>query len=79
MNLRMKYFGQIAEIVGKEEEIIKANSSTLKELLALIGTSYPEVDSNLFATFINSKKVTDINHSLSDHDEVCLMPPFAGG
>ena len=41
MIVRMKYFGKIAEIVGKDEETLNADSSTLDGLLAYINDCYP--------------------------------------
>ena len=79
MVIRLKYFGQIAEIVGRTEEQVQTNLQTLNDLLYSISKSFPEVEEVLFAVFVNNKKIEDLSSTISENDEICLMPPFAGG
>ena len=79
MKVNIRYFGRLIEIAGKNDEVIETKSGSLSTLLKLIMDSVPELEKEVYAIFVNNKKAENTNLSLKENDEICLMPPFAGG
>lgn len=77
--IHLKYYGQLAEIRGVEKETLRTERSSLRELLNDLYDQWPQLQLELFAVFINNKKNTDLAYKLISHDEISLLPPFAGG
>ena len=80
MNIHISYFGQIAEITGKEIEQKEIESSTtLSALEANIVTKY-ELSNIYYRIALNNQLVAKEEHQiLKNNDELAFMPPFAGG
>jgi sulfur-carrier protein len=75
--MKILAFGMIAEYVGSDaiEIDLPKDLNTLRlELLK----KYPELHHKQFMIAVNRQK-TDHNISLTQADEVALIPPFAGG
>lgn len=78
MILKLKYFGMIAEAIGKEEESIEFPGGTIEDLDNVLKGSTSGLNSMNYKFAVNHAIVED-NYSLTDHDEIALLPPFAGG
>jgi len=79
MNIKLKYFGEIAEIAKCFEEEINQNEKSLSSLLQYIQNKY-KLDSDYLIIAVNQKQVENIDSIfLKENDEVALLPPFAGG
>ncbi len=77
MEINLLSFGQIADIVGKQEIKIAAIVNTddlFKNLLEL----FPALESVKFVMAVN-KQVIQKNTLLNQNDTVALLPPFSGG
>lgn len=79
MKINITYFGQLAELSGCKSEEIPIKNNTINGLLQELEIKLPDFKNKVFAVFVNNNKVDDTSHKLSEKDEVCLMPPFAGG
>lgn len=77
MQVLFKYFGQIAERLGKEEERISVPAATLN-IRDFIQTQYPELRGFNFSVAIN-QEIRDLSFDNEIIQEVALFPPFAGG
>lgn len=77
MNLKIKYFGLIAEITNCSEETITFSKHTVSELLDLIFNKYPALKDKDFKVAQNMELVG--NDSKITTPEIALLPPFAGG
>ena len=79
MNIRIRYFGQIAEVVGKEEEQRDVtDGSTLNELDQDLKARYKL--ENIYYRIALNQQMQEIKETVLNHnDEVAFMPPFAGG
>ena len=78
MKVTLKYFGVIAESVGKSEEVLElAKGSSVKELKDMQIKKYQIQDAASVQVAVNQ----DLNNEveLKDGDEVAFLPPFAGG
>ncbi len=75
--IHVKFFGPLAEIVGKSEMTID-NVNDMNALLATLRSKYPKLSEYKTLLSVN-KKITNENLKLNDGDEIALLPPFAGG
>ena len=78
MILKLKYFGMIAEAVGKENEEIDFAESTVEELEKVLKNKYAKLASMNFKVAVN-QSIVNADFKLNESDEVALLPPFAGG
>jgi molybdopterin converting factor subunit 1 len=78
MILKLKYFGMIAEAVGKENEEFEFTSSSVEELDKALKNRYAKLASMNFKIAVN-QSIVNADFKLNDNDEVALLPPFAGG
>lgn len=80
MEIKLRYFGLVADHTKKKDEVIffEGNSVTLLEVETRLHEAYPELTSTLYSFAVNQKLIqgtTTVNHL----DEIALLPPFAGG
>ena len=80
MEITLKYFGIIADITQKKEEVffIDAESNTLKKLQSTIEIKYPKILVINYSIALN-KKFLQNDIELKNKDIVAFLPPFAGG
>ena len=80
MIITLKYYGQIAEIMGSEVESIIINNSsiTINELNSILINKNKSLKDLSFKIAIN-QSITDDNVTIKESDEVALLPPFSGG
>lgn len=69
-------FGIIAEKAGRERLVITASDT--RELRTRLIDEMPFLASLSYAIAIDRRMLGD-DHVLSGHEEVALLPPFAGG
>ena len=77
MNLKIKYFGLLAEITHCQEESIEFSGSTILELRENLYQKYPDLKNKNFQ--VAQDQVLVENQSLVTEKEIALLPPFAGG
>lgn len=80
MQIKIKYFGQISEIMNAQESILKINKNeatlfSIKSKLISEQAKLKEID---FKLAINSRLVNE-DVKLNNNDEISFFPPFAGG
>ena len=80
MEITLKYFGIIADITQKKEEVvfIEDESNTLKLLQLKLEIKYPKILVVNYSIAIN-KKFLQNDILLKNNDIIALLPPFAGG
>ncbi|MGE0561859.1 MAG: MoaD/ThiS family protein [Flavobacteriales bacterium] len=80
MNLKVKYFGMLAETVGYQEDEIQIASSQISvvELTEEIIKKHPKLNTMNFKVAVNQSVVNN-NLIITENDEIALLPPFAGG
>jgi molybdopterin converting factor small subunit len=80
MQIKLKYFGQIAEIMNSQESIIKLNKkeSSLFSIKHKLISEQPELKDINFKLALNSSIVNE-DIMLNNNDEISFFPPFAGG
>lgn len=75
--LKLKYFGMVAEAIGKTEEDF-ALVENLTILTTELESKYPKIEGLNYKFAVNQTMISE-NICLSDNDEIALLPPFAGG
>lgn len=80
MEITVKYFGIIADIAQKKEEVlfIDGNCNTLNKLQSSMEIKYPKMLDVNYSVAIN-KLFANCDMDLNNKDEVAFLPPFAGG
>lgn len=81
MQIRMRYFASLREIVGRQEETLSLPEETnVAGARALLLERYPRLESSL------ARAVCAVNHqyvgqemALKEGDEVVFIPPVGGG
>ncbi|PTX41465.1 molybdopterin synthase sulfur carrier subunit [Christiangramia gaetbulicola] len=78
MKVTVKYFGMIAELAGKTEELLEVPSGTSAiELKDRQVRRYQIQDPESVQLAVNQN--LDNKVELNEGDEVAFLPPFAGG
>ena len=80
MEITVKYFGIIADITQKKEEVffIEEESNTINSIKLKIEIMYPKVLDINYLIAVN-KKFLQNDILLKSSDIIALLPPFAGG
>jgi molybdopterin synthase catalytic subunit len=81
MRVRVLLFGQLKDIVGRQEESLELESGArLSAVMAHYGGHYPKFQglSNSIACSIN-QEYAPVTAALKEGDEVGLLPPVSGG
>lgn len=77
MNLKIRYFGLIAEITNRSEETVAFSKSSVSDLLELLFEKYPALKDKDFQVAQDLEIVSKDTDLLES--EVALLPPFSGG
>ncbi len=80
MQINLKYFGLVADLIKKKDEVIffEGNSITLLEFQTRLHKAYPDLTTAAYSFAVNQTLIHgDI--SINNLDEIALLPPFAGG
>lgn len=80
MNLKVKYFGMLAEAVGCQEDEIQVTTSQISvvELTEQVVQKHPKLNTMSFKVAVN-QSIVDFNLIVTETDEIAFLPPFAGG
>lgn len=77
MEVKVKYFGMIAEVIEKEEEFIAISNDQLPiDMKSFFIEKYPELSKMSFQIAIDN----ELSNQLTGKAEtIAILPPFAGG
>ena len=78
MKLNVKYFGLIAEWMGRSEEQIDLLENSIAALRQQLETNCRRLSNITYQVAVN-QKIASEELELSENDEVAILPPFAGG
>lgn len=77
MNIQVKLFGVLAEIVGSQK--IEVNySGDIESVKKQLIQTYPKLGQHKFLVSVDQKLETH-NRAIGPEHEIAFLPPFAGG
>ena len=77
MEIRIRYFGMIAEKTGCYEEQFNIHNGRVTDLIALVMDKYPKLETTDFSVAQDTIIVDDTMKL--NGKEIALLPPFSGG
>ena len=77
MKLKVKYYGQLIDLVNKEQETININGKTVDSLNTKIIELYPTLSGFIFSIAQNDEIKSD--NSFLEEGKIDIFPPFSGG
>lgn len=77
MQLKIKYFGLLAEITQCNEEVIECSYALVSEVIDMLFIKYPKLKTLDFQVAQNQEIVS--RKSIINETEIALLPPFSGG
>ncbi len=77
MQVNIAIFGQLTDIITKDDLVIKDINDT-NAIIEQLNKKYPALATIKYAIAVNKNMITN-NTVLNDNDIVALMPPFSGG
>ena len=77
MNIKVLFFGVIAEVTSKDEMSL-SNIKDTDSLQEILLKQFPKIAKYKYLISVNHEIVKN-SKILNDSDEVALLPPFAGG
>lgn len=78
MKANIKYFGMIAEKIGKSEESVDLDEKNQSDLRNYFVQKYPFLNDMDYQIAVN-QNLTEVIDNNTEFVEIALLPPFAGG
>lgn len=78
MKVRIKYFGMIAERLGKNEDLVELDNSSPILLKDWCLNLHPEIDDLVFQVAVDHS-ICETTEAGQHITEIAILPPFAGG
>ncbi len=80
MKINIKYFGQLADILGVDQEVLEIDDKAtyLFDIKLMTVSRNPELNHMNFKLSVNLE-LTEENLLLKNGDEISFLPPFSGG
>jgi len=80
MKVKVLYFSQVKDKVGKNEEEIEFEGKTLKDLVDVLVNKYPDIKDILKRSmFAVNESYETMDYNLQDNDMIAIIPPVSGG
>ena len=78
ISVKVRLLGYLADELGQELSIA-SEANNLQGLKDLLELKHPLLKNKKYSIALNQNIETDMGKSLSESDEIALLPPFAGG
>jgi molybdopterin synthase sulfur carrier subunit len=79
MKIKVKAFGVTKDILGGKESVVEMEGMTVGDLRQFLKTRHPQLK-GLRSLFIAvNHSYADDSLTLTEHDEIALIPPVSGG
>jgi molybdopterin synthase sulfur carrier subunit len=80
MKVKVLYFSQVKDKIGKNEEEIEFEGKTLKDLVDVLAKKYPDIKDILKRSmFAVNESYETMDYNLQDNDIIAIIPPVSGG
>lgn len=78
MELNVKYFGMVAEWTGSASGPLEFDGHSVADLKEQLEARIPQLKDITYQVAVNQKIVGN-RQLLQEHDDLAVLPPFAGG
>ena len=80
MTITLKYFGLLADITQKKEEVfsMEDHKMSVSFLKSKMETAYEELKNTNYSIAVN-QAMSSLDNTIKDQDVIAFLPPFAGG
>ena len=79
MKVKIQFFGMIAELVGRDSLELEAfDGFLLNEVESFLLGEFPKLQNMTYTMSLN-RQIVNGKSRLTQHNEIALLPPFAGG
>lgn len=80
MKVNVLYFSSIKDKLGKQQEEIEFDGSSIKDFKEKIAQLYPEIKDNLDRVmFAVNEEYVDLDFVVKEGDVIGIIPPVSGG
>jgi molybdopterin synthase sulfur carrier subunit len=80
MKVKVLYFSQVKDKIGKNEEEIEFEGKILKDLVDVLVNKYPNIEDILKRSmFAVNESYETMEYNLQDNDTIAIIPPVSGG
>jgi molybdopterin synthase sulfur carrier subunit len=80
MKVKIRYFGQFRDFIGKREEIIDTKKGiTVREIREQIRNIYPKIAAKEEVLVAVNGSFGSLDQEILETDEVAFFPPVSGG
>jgi molybdopterin synthase sulfur carrier subunit len=80
MKVKVLYFSQVKDKIGKNEEEIEFEGKTLKDLVDVLAKKYPDIKDILKRSmFAVNESYETMDYNLQDNNMIAIIPPVSGG
>jgi molybdopterin synthase sulfur carrier subunit len=80
MKVKVLYFSQVKDKIGKNEEEVEFEGKTLKDLVDVLVNKYPNIKDILKRSmFAVNESYETMDYNLQDSDIIAIIPPVSGG
>lgn len=75
--IKITFYGKLTELVGKDQEIVQTDASTIADLTQFLRQRYPVLDG--LSMKMAQNNVIETSQSLLTSSSIDIFPPFSGG
>jgi molybdopterin converting factor subunit 1 len=81
MDIRIRYFASLREVVGQSEEVITLHEgASVSDMRAMLSTRYPRLQPILERSLCAvNRSYVSADTALHEGDELVFIPPMGGG
>lgn len=79
MKIQVKYFARFREITGTDSESLETDSPDISGLMNEVFRAHPDLSREKSILIALNERFADLSSSLSDGDQVAVLPPVSGG
>ena len=77
MELNITYYGKLSEIVGSAQQTMEVECKTIKELVEVLISQYPQL-AGISLKIAQNNSICSLDELIT-HRNIDIFPPFSGG
>lgn len=77
MELNIKYYGKLTEIVGSAQQTMDVDCKSINELIEILIARYPKL-AGISLKIAQNNSICSLDETITNHN-IDVFPPFSGG